>query len=77
MSLAPENPTTPPVDLLTERERQIMRSLAGGLNNASIAETLFCSPHTVKNHKENIKSKLELTSCQHLLQVAIKYSEYW
>jgi DNA-binding CsgD family transcriptional regulator len=62
MFLAPENPTTPPVDLLTERECQIMRLISMGLSNAKIADALCLSMHTAKNHKENIKQKLNLDS---------------
>ncbi len=62
---------------LTDRELQIMRLLAEGMLNNQIGEVLNISPHTVKNHKENIKAKLKIADCNSLLKVAIKYSEYW
>lgn len=62
---------------LTERERKIMQMLAEGMLNNQIADILHISPHTVKNHKENIKTKLKIADCNSLLKVAIKYNEHW
>jgi DNA-binding NarL/FixJ family response regulator len=47
-------PATP----LTEREEDIVRSVARGLTNAEIGEQLFISLSTVKSHVANIQSKL-------------------
>ncbi|WP_092437673.1 response regulator transcription factor [Williamwhitmania taraxaci] len=47
-----------PVANLTTREKQILEFLAMGLLNKEIAEKLFISPHTVKNHTKNIYAKL-------------------
>jgi DNA-binding NarL/FixJ family response regulator len=43
---------------LTEREEDIVRSVARGLTNAEIGEQLFISVSTVKSHVANIQSKL-------------------
>jgi DNA-binding NarL/FixJ family response regulator len=43
---------------LTEREEDIVRSLARGRTNAEIGEELFISLSTVKSHVANIQSKL-------------------
>jgi DNA-binding NarL/FixJ family response regulator len=43
---------------LTEREEDIVRSVARGLTNAEIGEQLFISLSTVKSHVANIQSKL-------------------
>ena len=43
---------------LTKREGEILADLGEGLQNNEIAEKRFISPHTVKNHLENIKEKL-------------------
>ena len=45
---------------LTERESEVLRLMAEGKENAQIAEELFISVHTVKNHVSNILAKLEV-----------------
>lgn len=46
------------IDALTEREREVARSIAAGLSNADIASSLFMSVATVKGHVGNIFDKL-------------------
>lgn len=43
---------------LTDREREVFLSLARGLNNQEISESLFIGAATVKTHVSNILSKL-------------------
>jgi DNA-binding NarL/FixJ family response regulator len=45
---------------LTEREREILNLIAAGSNNTAIAERLFLSAKTVRNHVSNIFSKLQV-----------------
>jgi len=54
---------------LTEREREVLNLMAEGKANAEIAEELFISPHTVKNHVSNILGKLE---SQTRIEAAVK-----
>lgn len=51
-SLAPE------LDVLTDRERQVMQLVAIGLTNTEIAERLFISPMTTKTHVSRAMIKL-------------------
>ncbi|KUP09664.1 LuxR family transcriptional regulator [Bacillus coahuilensis m2-6] len=46
--------------LLTEREWGVLSELGKGLNNREIAEALYITEGTVKNHVSNIISKLEV-----------------
>jgi DNA-binding NarL/FixJ family response regulator len=45
---------------LSERELDILRLVAEGCDNDEIAERLFLSPRTVKNHVSSILAKLEM-----------------
>ncbi|MEQ9235692.1 response regulator [Coleofasciculus sp. E2-BRE-01] len=47
-------------DELTPREQEILRLIATGANNREIAQTLYISQKTVKNHITNILSRLNL-----------------
>lgn len=49
-----------PFSELSERELEVLRSIANGLTNAEIAERLFISEKTVKGHVSNILSKLHM-----------------
>jgi DNA-binding NarL/FixJ family response regulator len=47
---------------LTEREREVLRLVADGLDNAEIAQVLFLSPTTVKRHVASIVRKLGVSN---------------
>ncbi|HLF26675.1 MAG TPA: response regulator transcription factor [Anaerolineae bacterium] len=49
-------------DVLSEREREVLRSIALGYSNQRIAETLAISEGTVKNHVTSIYDKLKVHS---------------
>ena len=48
------------LDVLTEREREVLLLMAQGLSNTEIARKLFLSEATVKTHVGRILSKLDL-----------------
>jgi len=49
---------SPKLDLLTEREREVMALVGAGLSNEEIAERLFMSPATAKTHVSRAMVKL-------------------
>ena len=46
------------LELLSEREREVLQLITSGASNKEIATRLFIAPGTVKNHITNILSKL-------------------
>lgn len=57
---------------LTEREREVLALVAEGLTNAAIAEQLFVSVHTVRNHIANLSAKLGAHSKLEALSIAVR-----
>ncbi len=60
------------IELLTEREREVMLFVVEGLSNSEIADKLFISVRTVETHKTRILQKLQLKSTVELVKFAIK-----
>ncbi|MBI4787299.1 MAG: response regulator transcription factor [Chloroflexi bacterium] len=58
--IAPEL-DTPPADLLTDSETRVLRLLAEGLDNETMAASLNLSVNTVKTHIRHIFEKLNLS----------------
>src|SRR3954451_4265429 len=48
-----------PGALLSERERQVLELIASGSTNREIADRLFLSPHTVKDHTSTLYKKVK------------------
>lgn len=61
-----------PADTITERERDVLASLAQGMTNAQIAARLSVSVHTVRNHIVNLSGKLGAHSKLEVLAIAVR-----
>jgi DNA-binding CsgD family transcriptional regulator len=56
-------------DSLTDSEHTVVRLIAEGATNRSVAQQLHLSPHTVKTHVHNAFAKLGVTSRAQLAQL--------
>jgi DNA-binding NarL/FixJ family response regulator len=61
------------LDLLTRREREVLRLIGQGATSKEIAERLGISPKTAQVHRENLKQKLHLRTTADLVRYAIKH----
>jgi two-component system, NarL family, response regulator NreC len=59
-------------ELLTPREREILRLLATGKSNKDIASLLNLSLYTVETHRRNLQDKLNLHSIAELILYAVR-----
>jgi DNA-binding NarL/FixJ family response regulator len=57
---------------LTPREIEVLKLLAAGNSNKSLAEKLSVSEETVKMHVKNILSKLDANDRTHAVTIAVK-----
>ena len=63
-----------PVDLLTDREREVFQFFGQGLAVKEMAERLGISAKTIEAHREHIKRKLNYKTSSELLRFAIEYT---
>jgi DNA-binding NarL/FixJ family response regulator len=68
-SSAPPQPSKL-LDILTEREREVVALAAQGLSNDQIAEQLYLSPLTVKTHANRAMMKLDVHDRAQLVALA-------
>jgi len=67
-----DRPQQLPAPRLTDRELEVLKLVARGMNNREIAKTLFISENTVKNHIRNILEKLQLHSRMEAVMYAVR-----
>lgn len=70
MATAPD----PEKDKLTRREIEVIALIAEGLNNKEIADKLFISEKTVKNHVSNLFKKINVSDRTQAAIFAFKHS---
>ena len=58
----------PELDVLSRREREVLSRLVEGQRVPTIAEQLFISPHTVRNHLKSMFRKLGVGSQAELIE---------
>jgi PAS domain S-box-containing protein len=63
----------PPAHILTDREVEVLRRLASGGSTQEIADSLFISITTVRNHVQNILRKLEVHSKLEAVSLALRH----
>jgi DNA-binding NarL/FixJ family response regulator len=61
------------IDDLTDRELEVLRELGYGHSNKEIAESLFITEGTVKNHVSHLINKLELRDRTQAAIFAVRY----
>ena len=61
-----------PAPKLTDRELEVLKLVAQGLTNREIADQLYISENTVKNHVRNILEKLHLHSRMEAVLYAVR-----
>ncbi|MRR39418.1 response regulator transcription factor, partial [bacterium] len=64
---------TSTLDMLSQREKEVLKLVAEGYKNKEIAEYLFISIKTVEKHRDNIMKKLDLHSSSALTTFAIEH----
>jgi DNA-binding NarL/FixJ family response regulator len=64
------SPAPPVLEMLTDREREVLRLVASGLSNAEIAQRLYISPATTKTHVAHLLTKLDARDRIQLVIVA-------
>ena len=61
-----------PIDLLSPRELEVLKRVAGGLSSKEIGAALNISPRTVETHRASLMRKLDLHSVAELTRFAIE-----
>jgi DNA-binding NarL/FixJ family response regulator len=65
-------PNGTPQEVLTHREREILKLLSDGKSSKEIGNLLFISLRTVQNHRANIMRKLKVRRIADLIKYAVR-----
>jgi DNA-binding NarL/FixJ family response regulator len=66
----PDRPAPPQLDILTDREREVLTLVGRGLSNAEIGDRLYVSPATSKTHVSHVMTKLYARDRAQLVVIA-------
>ena len=72
----PAGPVRSVLDVLSDREMEVLMWIGKGYGSNQIAEQLHLSVKTVETHRANIKLKLKLSSSNELLKCAIGWAQH-
>lgn len=63
------------LELLTEREREVMEVLVEGNSNKAIAYLLGASPRTIENHRARVMEKMQADSLPDLVRMILELKQ--
>jgi DNA-binding NarL/FixJ family response regulator len=69
-------PESSPGEVLSHREREILKLLVEGKSSRQIGELLFISLRTVQNHRASIMRKLKVRGITNLVKYAVEKGYY-
>ena len=72
----PAGPMRSVLDILSDRETEVLMWIGKGYGSNQIAKQLHISVKTVEAHRANIKLKLKLSSSSELLQCALGWAQH-
>ena len=64
--------TKKPLEILSQRERQVLQMVVEGKTSAEIAEILFLSPKTVESYRSRMMHKLGVSDMPSLIKLALE-----
>ena len=62
-----------PLDILTDRQREILKLIAEGLSTKQIGERLAVSAKTVETHRAQLMERLEIRNVPGLVKFAVRH----
>lgn len=62
-----------PVDVLSDRELEVLEKLGRGLTTRQVADDLHLSPKTVETHRAHIKEKLQFKDATTMVRFAVDW----
>lgn len=68
-----EDPIGITEDILTIREKEILKLIAEGYSNTNIGTVLNISARTVSTHRDNIRRKLRVNNIAGMIRYAFKF----
>jgi len=71
--LSQDGPKRSHGNLLSRREREVLRLVSEGKDNKTIGGILFISPRTVEKHKESLKRKLQVNTSIELAVYSLRH----